>query len=65
MNSELQALVTGVVAGALMQATAQGAFLDADVELAHDGEGNYEPEIRVVVIQTGDRVLIKIEAEGE
>jgi hypothetical protein len=57
--SELQALVTGSITGALMGAS----HLDIDVEPVLDDGGNYQPEVLVTGRQSGQKLRISVEEE--
>jgi hypothetical protein len=59
--TDLQALIAGFIAGAL--AHAQGKPLLIDVAVSQDGEGNYLPEIEVRGQESGERLLVRIEAQ--
>ena len=56
---DLQALVSGVLAGSLLSTS---DFLAIAVDLKSDDEGNYLPEIEVQGLNSGERVKITIEA---
>lgn len=61
--SELQALVTGAVMGALMKTSGEGGPFLIDVEGAVDGDGNYLPEILVRGRESGEVVRVRVEVE--
>jgi hypothetical protein len=53
---DLQALVTGMIAGSLMKQ--EGVALD--VEVAVDEDGNYEPELLVTGRNSRRRLLVTV-----
>jgi hypothetical protein len=55
--TDLQALVTGFVAGALSYQD----LLHVDVEPVRDDHGNYKPELIVTGRESGERLLIRVE----
>jgi hypothetical protein len=57
--TELQALVSGYIAGAL--ATAE--LFACDVEVPSDANGNYLPEILVRGRVTGERLRVRVDVE--
>ena len=59
MTGEFQGLVTGAVLGCLMRAHEHGLLVH--VEPVIDEQGNYEPLVRVVGRQSGERLLIRVE----
>jgi hypothetical protein len=58
--NDLQALVTGAIAGALM-CTEQ---LLIDVRVPTDDQGNYLPEVEVVGRESGVRLRVRVEVEA-
>lgn len=58
--NELQALVTGMLMGALM---AMQSHIALEVEALVDDEGNYLPEFNVVGKNTGTRLKVRVEVE--
>jgi predicted HAD superfamily phosphohydrolase len=55
---ELQALVTGMIAGALMRQT----DVAIDVSVPADDEGNYLPEVHVRGRSSGEELVVKVDA---
>ena len=58
--NELQALVTGMLIGALMGQRQ----VDVDIEPQYDSEGNYLPEFIVEGKVSGTRLRVKVEVEA-
>lgn len=61
MNS-LQALVTGMIAGALSKEPQMAAI---DVEVVTDQDGNYLPEVHVTGRESGTRLRVFVVAVEE
>jgi hypothetical protein len=59
--SELQALVTGAIVGALMKASGEGGPFAIDVEVVTDASGNYEPSLFVRGRESGEQIQINVE----
>jgi hypothetical protein len=62
MATELQALITGAVAGALTHMSGEAGPFDIAVELGVDEDGNYEPSILVTGRQSGEQIEVTVEA---
>jgi hypothetical protein len=64
VESELQALVTGMLVGAMMKASLgdEGSFLIEVEPLREDKHGIYEPEFVVRGRVSGQRVRVSVEA---
>lgn len=62
--SDLQALVTGSLAGALMKADAEGPLM-IDVEVGVDDEGNYTNAILVTGRESREQLLVTVEVVPE
>jgi hypothetical protein len=60
ISSDLQALITGVLVGAFMQAS---EFLDIDI--ATDADGNYLPHFTITGRQSGEKVLVEVHGDRE
>lgn len=56
--NDLQALVTGMILGALM--SADGNLLEIDVRPEDDGAGNYLPRVHVVGRVSGTHLLVEV-----
>lgn len=54
--NELQALVTGLIAGSLVKQEA----VDIEVEPRVDAEGNYKPQILVTGRKSGQQLLVAV-----
>lgn len=59
--NDLQYLVTGMIAGALMRQNE----LDVDVDVPQDSEGNWKPEVNIVGRKTGQKVRIIVEDDND
>ena len=57
--SQLQALVTGAINGALMRAPQHGILVDSEVGV--DENGDYTNEILVTGRESGEQLLVTVE----